>query len=623
MTPPKFRYLIATVLGFSLINLSGLATEWVKLKSPHFELYTSQPEESGREALAHFERLHNAFRAPGSNPKRIFPPVRVILFSGFNEFGFYSPGGMANAYYSASGMGDSSHDHIVVSGFNKESKGVINHEFSHLVSRENGWRMPLWFEEGLASYYETLEFQDGVMVSGKPHEKHLKLLRNKKFPLIGLGQLFQIRYEDRRSQPGHHVNALYVQGWAVVHLLATNPKFAPKFPEFLRAVAAGGATHEVLASVYQTTAAQLREDFFAHIKQPVDKGNAEPVNTAVDASSYVRIPIQSWESRLVLTELLVSLEKYVEAEKEYADLRREFPKTAEIDDAFGAFKEMRGERAMAIRYYQSAIEKGSRSPDTYLHLAELQDGGNLKQAFALLDDAIRKEPENWQLRSSALQWAVRHRRYDKGADYAGSFQSVAEQPSFQFHLAAGTAQLRARNPEEAKRFAERARELAAEAAEQRQAEDLLASVDSAMDRRRAANRLASDVGLETPGSSGAAAEVPPVDIDYSKDVAIDNQRISQTLAVFVRDRGGKIVEGTLKELRCGQTEALLVIAAAEGPMAFAIDDPSNILITKGHQHEANHDFRCGPQEAERVRVGFEPAAQGTRAGFLRILEFEP
>lgn len=622
MAPPKFCYVVASVLAFSLIVPSAIAAEWVKLKSPHFELYTSQPEESGRAALAHFERLHNAFRAPGSSPNRVFEPVRLILFSGFNEFGFYSPGGMAKAYFATSRLGDSTHNYIVVSGFDKELEGVINHEFSHLVSHENGWRLPLWFEEGLASYYETLEFQDGVMITGKPHEKHLKLLRNKKFPLIGLGQLFQLTYEDRRSQPGHHMDALYVQGWAVVHLLAANQKFAPKFPEFFRAVAAGEATHEALAKVYQTTAAQLREDFFDHIKRPGEAGNAEPANTAVDPASYVRIPAEPLESRLVLTELLVNLGKEVDAEKEYAALRREFPRNAEIDDAFGAFKEMRGERAMAIRYYQSAIEKGSKSPDTYLHLAELQGGGNLRQAFALLDDAVRNEPENWQLRSAALQWALRHSLYDKGADYAGNFQAVAEHPSFQFHLAAGTAQLRAQNPEEAKRFAERARELAAEAHERRHAEDLLENVESALDRHRAAGRVASSVGLGTANPAGAS-EGHLQDFDRSGDVAIDEQRIDQTLAVFVRDRGGKVVEGTLKELRCGQTEAVLVIAAAEGPIAFAIDDPSNILITRGHQHRPNHDFRCGPQKAERVRVGFEPAAKGSRAGYLRILEFEP
>lgn len=621
MPPPKFCYLIAAVLAFSLTIPSAIAAEWVKLKSPHFELYTSQPEQRGREALAHFERLHNAFRAPGSNSNRSFAPVRVILFSGFNEFGFYSPGGMAKAYFTTS-AGTYAHDSIVVSGFDKESEGVINHEFSHLVSRENDWRLPMWFEEGLASYYETLEFHDGVMVTGKPHEKHLKLLRNKKFPLIGLGQLFQMTHQDRRSHAGHHVDALYVQGWAVVHMLATDPRFSPKFPEFLNAVAAGEATHEALAKVYQTTAAQLREDFLSHIKQPGEKGKTEPVDTAVDPSSYVRIPAEPWETRLVLTGLLVSLRKHVEAENEYATLRREFPKTAEIDDAFGAFKELRGERVMAARYYRSAIDKGSKSPETYLRLAELQDGGNLKQAFALLDDAVRKDPDNWQLRSTALQWALRHNRYDEGAAYAGNFQTAAEQPSFAFHLAAGTVQLRAENPVEAKRFAERARELAAEDNERRRAEDLLSSVESAMNRRRAAARVASSVGLESRNSA-VAAEAPPEDIDHSTDVAVDQQRIDQTLAVFVRDRGGKVAEGTLKELRCGQTEALLIIAAAEGPLAFAIDDPSNILISRGHQHEATHDFRCGPQQPEWVRVGYVPAALGTRAGFLRILEFKP
>ncbi len=623
MTPSKFSYLAAVILAFSLASPFASAAEWVKLKSPHFELFTSQPEQTGREALAHLERLHHAFRQPGSNPNRSFPPVRVILFNGFNEFGYYSPGGMAKAYFATPRMGDLTRNFIVISGFDKESISVMNHEFSHLVSFENRWQLPIWFEEGLASFYETLEFQDGQMVTGKPHEKHLKLLRNKSFPLIGLLQLFQMAYQDRRSFPGHHMDALYVQGWAVVHMLATNPKFAPKFPDFFRAVASGEATHEALATVYQTTAVQLREDFLLHIKQPGASGKAEPVNTAADPSSYVRIPAEPWESRIVLTEVLVSLGKDLEAEREFTTMQREFPKVPEVDDAFGSFKQLRGERVMAARYYRSAIGKGSRNPDTYLHLAGLEGGGDLTRAFALLDDAVRNAPDNWQLRSSALQWAVRHRRYDKGAAYAGSFQSAPAQSSFEFHLAAGTAQLRASNPHEARNFAERARELAVEPTQTRQAEALLANIESAIDRLRAADRVAASVGLDATQPGADSAEALAEDVDRSKDVAIDDQRLQQTLDVFVRDRGGKVVDGTLKELRCGQSEALLVVATADGSMTFAIDDPSNILITRGHQHQPNHDFRCGPQQPDRVRVGYEPAAKGPRAGFLRILEFEP
>jgi tetratricopeptide (TPR) repeat protein len=629
MAPPKGLYVAALVLIIGLFTASAHAADWIKLQSPHFELFTSQSEDAGRQALAHLERLHAAFRQPAASPGEAFPPVRVILFSGFNEFGFYSPGGLAKAYYAKPRMGDPNRNFIVISGFDPESISILNHEFSHLVSFENQCRFPIWFEEGLASFYETLEFRDGQMFVGAPHEKHLKLLRNKNFPLIGLGQLFQLTYQGRRRFADDHMNALYVQGWAIVHLLSTNPKFAGRFPEFQRALAAGEPTHEALGRIYDTTAAQLREDFLLHIKQPGATAKAQPLPSTVDPSTFQRLPMQPWESRLATTELLVTLRKDVEAEKDYTDLQREFPQVPEIDEAFGAFKEECGHKAMAVRHYRSAIGKGSRNPETYLRLVTLQGTGDLNQAFSLLDETVRQQPENWNMRSSALHWALRHRRYDQGASYAGSFDTAPRQAPFEFHLAAGTAHLRARNPEEAKRFAERAKQLAADLADNGQADALLANVETALTRLHAADRVAASVGLPAhqPGNAdspaASAPEDPALNVDRSQDLAIDDQRINQTMEVFVRNRGGKVVEGTLKELRCAATEALLIVAAAEGPIAVAIDDPSNILITRRHQHQPNHDFRCGPQKAERVKVGYQPSVKGARVGFLRILEFEP
>ena len=51
--------------AFALIFLTVLplaaADQWVKLTTPHFELYTTAGEKKGREAILYFEQVRNFF----------------------------------------------------------------------------------------------------------------------------------------------------------------------------------------------------------------------------------------------------------------------------------------------------------------------------------------------------------------------------------------------------------------------------------------------------------------------------------------------------------------------------------------------------------------------------------
>jgi hypothetical protein len=94
---------------------------------------------------------------------------------------------------------------------------TIYHEYAHALLAGAFARVPLWFNEGLAEYYSTLEVTgDGRRaLVGKPLEPHVARLRERRLPLQ---QLFAVRanspeYTD--DSPLRRV--LYAQSWAVVH----------------------------------------------------------------------------------------------------------------------------------------------------------------------------------------------------------------------------------------------------------------------------------------------------------------------------------------------------------------------------------------------------------------------
>ena len=81
--------MIAAVLAGLLVHPAAAAAEqWLKLKSSHFELYTTAGEKKGREAILYFEQVQDFFsRARSSNAKLISDAsIRIVAFRSENEF---------------------------------------------------------------------------------------------------------------------------------------------------------------------------------------------------------------------------------------------------------------------------------------------------------------------------------------------------------------------------------------------------------------------------------------------------------------------------------------------------------------------------------------------------------
>lgn len=618
------------------------AAGWLKLKSAHFELFTSQPLPVAVNAIERLERIRAAFLELGVAPSVSPDPLTVILFSGYNEFGFYSTGHMVEAYFTRMQSQPFERNVIVVSDFSKDVDPILFHEFAHYCSRESGTSLPLWLEEGLASYYESLELEDGELTLGKPVTRHVKLLKSKQFKPMPFGDLFSMRLEDRRGHTWDESAALYAEGWAVVHTLATDPRFAPKFGQFVARMRAGQSVQNVLSAVYGATIAQLRGDVDAHIEKlgRNETGIAMPLPAI--AAAHEAFPLAPWEGRLLLTQLLVDLGKPVEAERDFDALRKEFPQVPQVWEALGDFKYARGEKVVAFRHYKTAVELGTDNPLPLLRLAEYEGtrSESIERAFSLLDASLRRHPRNRGMRMQAIEWAVEHKRYDKAADWAGRFAESGDVRDFEQNYLSGYVHYRADDPRESQLWLKRAIENTEDPAEKHRAQGVLDRVELALERRRVADRIADKAGLEagfvepgitapaSPNASPTAEDASPAQVDVarapdgSNDTAIDTERLEMTLTVFTRDRGGKVAEGTLHELRCLGTGAQLVILSGGKPMAFEIDEPGNILITRGGQHVANYDFRCGRQKSEKVHIGYVPAEQAGRVGFLRILQFD-
>jgi hypothetical protein len=84
------RCAAAALASASYVPRAAAAEQWLKLKSSHFELYTTAGERKGREALLYFEQGRDFFsRTRSSNNCVPSMPVRIIAFRSEKVFATY------------------------------------------------------------------------------------------------------------------------------------------------------------------------------------------------------------------------------------------------------------------------------------------------------------------------------------------------------------------------------------------------------------------------------------------------------------------------------------------------------------------------------------------------------
>src|SRR5260221_14419335 len=118
----------AAILFFLLAGHVGAAAEqWIKLTTPHFQLYTSAGEKKGREAILYFERVRNFFLLSSPSKKVSEFPVRIVAFRSEKEYKPYRINEFTPAYFAH----DENRDYIVMQDIAPEYYPAAIHEYTH------------------------------------------------------------------------------------------------------------------------------------------------------------------------------------------------------------------------------------------------------------------------------------------------------------------------------------------------------------------------------------------------------------------------------------------------------------------------------------------------------------
>ena len=211
---------LATLLFLSAVIPAPVFAkdEWVSVRSRNFLLVGNASEKQIRQVGTRLEQFRAAFaRLFGRANLDSHSPTTVIIFKSHESYRpFKSKSNTAGFFQSNA--------HINYITLTTEVRGqqspytVVFHEYTHLLVNSLNANMPIWFDEGLAEYYSTVDINgDQKVVIGEPIARHLSQLRRN--PMLSLKTLFQVDRQSPYYNESNKQSVFYAQSWALVHYL--------------------------------------------------------------------------------------------------------------------------------------------------------------------------------------------------------------------------------------------------------------------------------------------------------------------------------------------------------------------------------------------------------------------
>ena len=238
--------LVATTLATTTTTRAAVEERaWCVVSNPHFEIVTDLRERKALALAASLDRFRIAASAllPGDVDARWAasptPALRLLVFKRARDFaglfGFPRIAGFAQPSLRQS---------LLVFGPSPSGKldTIAFHEYTHHLLRSRvTLNLPIWYEEGFASYLATLDVDknDVVTVGRGPYPLLLHLLKKPKVRVEAvMEEHFRVDWQR------HDLNDIYILAWGIVRFLLhakqpTGERHAAAVGAFLDAIDRG------------------------------------------------------------------------------------------------------------------------------------------------------------------------------------------------------------------------------------------------------------------------------------------------------------------------------------------------------------------------------------------------
>lgn len=220
---------LAAVLGGAP---AAVGEEWLEVKSPHFTVLTDAGEGSARRIVREFELIRVVFQqAFGHTP--VDPAEPIFIYALEEETGMaellpriWEDQTRAKPIGLFRQGTDRNYVALLLDTGGARPYATIYHEYFHLLVTVNFGDIPLWLNEGLASFWATTEIWAKDVHIGGVDADYLGFLRRES--LLPLPVLFAVDHESPYYSDADKASIFYAQSWAVIHYLLLGNSLGPE-----------------------------------------------------------------------------------------------------------------------------------------------------------------------------------------------------------------------------------------------------------------------------------------------------------------------------------------------------------------------------------------------------------
>jgi len=225
--------------------------DWCVASTIHFDLVSDLPRDEALSLLGSLDRFRVAASSllPGRSDAPPAPPLKLLVFARASDFDK-----TFNSTRMAGFARPSLDQSLLVSRPDRGRRHLVRnvyHEYTHYLIRSRAFlNLPIWYEEGLASYLSTLDVEpNGVTVVGRVPYDYLR--RALVDPGISVADVVDQRF--RLGVGDHQVSNIYGVAWALVRFLhhAEAPdgsRYASRLGAMLEAVDGGASSVDAMRS---------------------------------------------------------------------------------------------------------------------------------------------------------------------------------------------------------------------------------------------------------------------------------------------------------------------------------------------------------------------------------------
>ncbi|HXJ43089.1 MAG TPA: hypothetical protein VNH18_27660 [Bryobacteraceae bacterium] len=571
-----FRIPLLLTAWASLLNA---ATQWVKVSTPNFELYTSAGEKAGRDTATHFEQVRAFFaQASPVKPPSEFP-LRIIVFANPEQFAPYSPLPGAGAYF-VSGPG---RDYIVMRDATTESYSFAVHEYMHFVTSHSGLKLPVWLNEGWADVYSSMRrVRDGMAV-GDLVPMRMKALETAKASWLDLPTLLAVDQHSPIDHEGDRTGLFYAESWALTHMLFLSPGYKDNFGKFLMAVHRGTNPAEAFETSFGKTTQQVDADLRSYFDRKKIQGTVfqpSPGKTSLGKTepAPVSAQLEDFNSRLLLADLRAATGRGDLARSEYETLETQQPDNQDLQQSMGYFFWGLRDNKQSLEHLEKAFAAGADNAQMCytLGLLQLAAGRPLEQIAASHERAVKSRPGYAEALIQLGLIRTMTRQFPKVIDALMAVPNVTPDKAGPLFESLAYAWLETGDIDNARLHLNTA--------------------------RKYANKPEIVKGLDTLSS------------------LIEARAKSQ----YAPRPGEKLIraEGMVQGIDCSQPARKMVLTTTSG-QTIAIELPTPAAVEFMHQGTEALQIKCGPVKPFRAVVEYGQASalrQGT-VGVLRTLQY--